>query len=175
MLNEILPLSEPINFSSSSNDLLNFKFYRNSASSNRITLTLNNNYSDLPNAVAPVGPATAEYIITLKNNIIQYSNVTTPLFKLGGSGLFKYDIEFECYASDVGKVGILLTNAANVAYKNDVILIKDITTASTSIKFSALLYHAANDFAKLRFTGVKNGGGLINLNISYINLYIEKK
>jgi hypothetical protein len=172
MLNEIL--SSP-NFDLSTTDLLNFKFYRTGPLSNNIVLPLLNNYKDLPNTIPPVGIETSSYIPTIKNNIIQYSNDTTPLFKLSSSGTYTYDIELECCGDAVGTIGVLLTNSSGVAYKNDVILIKDITTATTSIKFSALLYHNANDLVKLRFTGEKTGGGTINLKISYINLYIEKK
>jgi hypothetical protein len=175
MLNELLPLPEFNNSSIDNGDLLNFKFYRNKSDSNVIILPLNNDYKDLPNYVAPVGASTAEYITLKKNDIIQYSNTVSPLFKLTSSGLYQYNVELECFGDVNGTIGVLFTNESNTIYKNDAILIKDITTASTSVKFSALLSHDANDFVKLRFTGLKTGGGVINLKISYINLYIEKK
>jgi hypothetical protein len=180
MSNEILPLPEINNLISSNNDILNFKFYRTATNANMIPLSLNSDYKDLPVSVLPNGLETSEYIITTKNNIIEYSNTTGPIFKINTAGIYKYDVELECAGDLVGTIGVLLTNSSNVIYKPDVILTKDMTTATVSLKFSAILSHKANDLVKLRFTGGKNvtapaPPAAINLNISYINLYIEKK
>jgi hypothetical protein len=181
MSNEILPLPEIINVPSTVDyDLLNFKFYRSGWNSNRIIVTVNTDYKDLPIAVAdnvvPPDTFTSNYLVTQKNNLIQYSNAVTPTFTLN-SGVYKYDIEVECYSDFAGQMGVLLSNAAGVPYRDDAIVIKDITSASTTVVFSALISHNAGDLVKLRFTGGKTGAtpGPINLNISYINLYIEKK
>jgi hypothetical protein len=176
MSNEILPLPEINNLISSNNDILNFKLYRTADDANSVILTLNNDYKDLPISIAPNGLETSEYIITTKNNIIEYRNTVGPTFKIGAFGIYRYDVELECFGDSVGTIGVLLTNSDNVAYKPDVILIKDITTATKSVKFSALLSHNTNDSVKLRFTGRNaSPSTAINLKISYINLYIEKK
>jgi hypothetical protein len=180
MSNEILPLPEINNLISSNNDILNFKLYRTATDATMIQLSLNSDYKDLPNAIAPNGLETSEYIITTKNNIIEYSNTTVPIFKINTAGVYKYDVELECFGDLVGTIGVLLTNSDNVKYKNDAILIKDMSTATVSLKFSVMLSHKANDLVKLRFTGGKNvthpaPPAAINLKISYINLYIEKK
>lgn len=157
-------------------DILQFKVYRAGSNSNNIVINTNVGtpskiYGFLPQSI-PQGVNPTTYVINTKNNFVQ--NVNTVDFKINIAGTYKYTLNMEAYSDVNGVFGIDLVNGNNTEYNSNIISIKNITTSNTIFNLQNIINHNKDDVIKIRFGGVKFGGGDITINISKLDLIIEK-
>ena len=174
MFQEIIPLPKFINDDERS--LLYFSIYRAGSGSNNISLNVDilafvKIYAFLPQVITQ-GVDSTTYIVNKKNRGIEIDNVVN--FKINGTGKYKYTIYLEAFSDVNGIFSFDLVNASNTPFRDDILVVKNITPSSTIFYLNTIVDHVVDDISKLRFGGLKQGGGLLNINISKMDLIIEK-
>lgn len=178
------PLNNPIiidaptnNSASGKENIYNLRMYRNQTTSRNAVFTnvdSSNNVNKLLSSVYPIAPngtATTNFISIPKNNIIEASNNVD--FKFNEAGDYLYNIQFDCFASGGGSVVLQLVDNNNTVYPN-AIIVRTVNSNSTIVILSIIVKHAVNDICKLRFSGFLTSGGAITINMSNLNVFIEK-
>lgn len=170
---------------SSTADIYNLRMFRDQSISNNavfsnvnlgavnpVTVLLSdvNPIADVPNPPNPT--ATTTFISIPKNNIIEASNTVD--FKFNEAGDYLYNIQFDCYGSGSGSVVLQLVGADNTTPYTNGIIIRTINANSSIVSLGIVITHNVNDICKLRFSGYLAAGGAITINMSNLNVFIEK-